>query len=307
MKILQIIINAFLILTVLTTNSCKKEEQLKPNNTVVNNNQVYELLDIDWVLHSGRFYMENMDNGDKNFYDHFGLSQFQSTLDPINGADIPFDTISQGITTWRFTSNNFILNNVNYYEFTYTENTVVAVGMENGSSRPMTIIDIDDISITFKVHEAYGSIDGVNYSYYTTLTFIKSGSSCTSCEPNSDLGYVYQGVIDNNTSINNIINTKWVVTRYDEGLIPYYPNDTLHFINNNEYTINNGTYNNYTLSNIFGNNMTELTLYNFYTIGGDYSGMVLDSFIEDYQINASIFTDIFNTGTNKTVWMVRIQ
>ena len=204
----------FFLTTILLFSSCKKEEPLRPNNTVVSNSEVYEFIDIDWVLSDSRFYMENLDNGDKNFYDHFGSSQFQSTLDPISGADIPFDSISQGVTTWRFTSNNFILNSVKYYEFTHTENTVVAVGMENGSSRPMTIIDIDDVSITFKVHEAYGSLDGINYAYYSTLTFVRAGETCSSCQPNSDYGYVYQGVINNNVSTNEIIGTKWVVTKY---------------------------------------------------------------------------------------------
>jgi len=160
MKYLKII---FFLTTIFLFSSCQKEE-LKPNNTIVSNNQVYEFIDIDWVLTDARFYMENMDNGDKNFYDHFGSSQFQSTLDPVNGADIPFDSISQGVTTWRFTSDNFVLNGVNYYDFTHTDNTIMAIGMENNSSRPMTIIDIDDLSITFLVHEAYGSLDGVNYS-----------------------------------------------------------------------------------------------------------------------------------------------
>jgi len=297
----------FFLTTILLFSSCKKEEPLRPNNTVVSNSEVYEFIDIDWVLSDSRFYMENLDNGDKNFYDHFGSSQFQSTLDPISGADIPFDSISQGVTTWRFTSNNFILNSVKYYEFTHTENTVVAVGMENGSSRPMTIIDIDDVSITFKVHEAYGSLDGINYAYYSTLTFVRAGETCSSCQPNSDYGYVYQGVINDNVSINGIIGTKWVVTKYYDGFSNNYPNDTLDFYSGTQYRINSGTPTNYTSYSIFGNNMSELTLYGFYTIGGDFSGMVPDNFVTNGEINSALFTDIFNTNNDKLVWMVRIQ
>jgi len=297
----------FFLTTILLFSSCKKEEPLRPNNTVVSNSEVYEFIDIDWVLSDSRFYMENLDNGDKNFYDHFGSSQFQSTLDPISGADIPFDSISQGVTTWRFTSNNFILNSVKYYEFTHTENTVVAVGMENGSSRPMTIIDIDDVSITFKVHEAYGSLDGINYAYYSTLTFVRAGETCSSCQPNSDYGYVYQGVINDNVSINGIIGTKWVVTKYYDGFSDTYPNDTLDFYSGTQYRINSGTPTNYTLYSVFGSNMSELTLYGFYTIGGDYSGMVPDNFVTNGQINSVSFTDIFNTNNYKLVEMVRIQ
>ncbi len=296
----------FFLITISFFSSCKKEE-LKPNNTIVSNSEVYEFIDIDWVLTDARFYMENMDNGDKNFYDHFGPSQFQSTLDPVNGADIPFDSISQGVTTWRFTSNNFVLNGVNYYEFTHTNNTVVAIGMENNSSRPMTIIDIDDLSITFLVHEAYGSLDGVNYSYYSTLTFVRAGESCTNCQPSSDYGYIYQGVINNNTSSNSIIGTKWVVTKYYDGFSNNYPNDTLDFYSSTEYRINSGTPQDYTSYSVFGNNMTELTLYGFYTIGGDFSGMVPDNFVNNGEINSALFTDIFNTNNDKLVWMVRVQ
>lgn len=305
MKISKII---FLTVSIFTLFSCKKDV-IKPDNNVLPDTTVYEVVDIDWVLSEGRFYMENMDNGDKVFYDHFGSSQFQSTLDPISGADLPFDTIVKGVTTWRFSSSNFILNGTNFYNFTHVGNTITAVGMENGSSRPMTIIDIDNVSVTFKVHEAYGSLNGYNYEYYSTLTFVKAGQTCNNCQPNAYYGYVYQGVIDNNSSTvsTNLIGTKWVVTKFYDGFSNNYPNDTLFFVTNNKYTINGGTQKNYNLNSVFGNNMSELTLYGFYTIGGDYSGMVPNTFVTDGQINSISFTDIFNTNNDKIVWMTRIQ
>ena len=307
MKKTGIFITFILLTLVLFLQSCKKEEMLQPNNTIVTNDTVYDLIGIDWVLSDGRFYTENMDNGDKSFYDHFGPSQVFSTLDPISGADVPFDTIIQDVTVWNFGNSNFILNGVNSYNFTHFDNTISVIGLENGSSRPINITYLDDITLTVKVHEGYGSLNGVNYAFYNTLTFVKSGETCTSCQPNIDFGYVYQGVINNNTDVNSIIDTKWVVTRYDEGVTPYYPNDTLDFISSTQYTINGGTPTNYTMSSIFGNNMTELTLYGFYTIGGDYSGMVPNGFITNSQINSATFTDIFNTNNDKLVWMVRIQ
>ena len=248
-----------------------------------------------------------MDNGDKSFYDHFGPSQISSTLDPISGADVPFDTIVQDVTVWNFGNSNFILNGTNSYDFTHFDNTLNVIGLENGSSRPITVLDIDDITLTVKVHEGYGSLDGVNYEFYSTLTFVKSGETCTSCQPDADYGYVYQGVINNNTDVSIIIDTKWVVTKFYDGFSNNYPNDTLHFINGNQYTINNGTPYNYTLSSIFGNNMSEITLYGFYTIGGDFSGMVPNNFVINGQINSALFTDIFNTNNDKLVWMDRIQ
>jgi hypothetical protein len=297
----------FFIATIFLFLSCQKEE-LKPDNTIVVDNTIYEFTDIDWVLTDGRFYMENLDNGEKTFYDHFGATQQLSVLNPITGAALPFDTIVQGLTTWRFSANNFILNSTNFYGFTHIDNTVTAVGMENGSSRPMTVIEIDEVSVTFKVHEGYASFDGYNYYFYSTLTFVKAGEACNGCQPDAYFGYTYQGVIPNsNDNTNNLVGTKWVVTKYYDGFSNNYPNDTLDFFNNTQYRINNGTSINYTLSSVFGNNMSELTLYGFYTIGGDFSGMVPNSFVTNGEINSALFTDIFNTNNDKLVWMVRIQ
>ncbi len=307
MKRINILTPIFLLASILFLQSCKKEEPLQPNNNIVVNNTEYEILSIDWVLADGRFYTENMDNGDKSFYDHFGPSQIASTLDPISGADVPFDTIIQDVTTWNFGNSNFILNGTNSYNFTHFDNTLNVIGLENGSSRPITVLDIDDVKLTVKVHEGYGSLDGVNYEFYSTLTFVKSGQTCTSCQPDSDYGYVYQGVINNNVDVSVIIDTKWVVTKFYDGFSNNYPNDTLHFINGNQYTINSGTPYNYTLYSIFGNNMSEITLYGFYTIGGDFSGMVPNNFVTNGQINSALFTDIFNTNNDKLVWMDRIQ
>lgn len=307
MKKMKILLQILIIVSITLFTSCKKET-IQPDNTIVNvNNTVYDFIGIDWVLTDGRFYTENLDNGEKFFYDHFGSSQFNSTLDPISGVDIPFDSITQDVTTWNFGNSNFILNGTNFYNFTHTNNTVSVIGMENGSSRPITILDLDDTKMTVKVHEAYGSLNGSNYEYYTTLTFIKSGLTCTNCQPDADYGYVYQGVVNNNTSVNEIVGTKWVVTKYYDGFSNNYPNDTLHFVSNNQYTINGGTTTNYTLTSIFGNNMSEMTLYGFYTIGGDFSGMVPNNFVTNGQINSALFTDIFNTNNDKLVWMDRIQ
>ena len=295
------------LVTIFLFSSCQKEE-IRPDNTVVGNDTVYEFLDIDWVLSDGRFYMDNLDNGDKTVYNHFSNTQNESTLDPINGADIPFDTIVRGITTWRFSSDDFILNNSNFYGFTHVNETITSIGMENGSARPMTIVDIGENYITFKVHEAYGSFGGENYHYYSTLTFVKSGETCNDCQPNVYYDYTYNGVVNNNSiSPNTIVGTKWLVTKFNVGAETYYPNDTLHFVGSNNYTINSGTYYNYTLSNIFGNNMSELNLYNFYTIGGDYGGLVPSDFVNNGVLNAVNFNDIFNVGSDKIVWMSRIE
>ncbi len=292
------------ILTVFT--SCKKEEPLRPDNNIVNTTENAELIGINWVLSDGRFYVENLDNGDLSYYDHFGPSQTMSTLDPIDGADVPFDTIVQDVTTWNFGNSNFTLNGVNSYPYSGTETAPSVNGLENGSSRPMEVIELTETKLTVKVHEGYASDGTYNYHYFSTLTFVKQGEVCTSCQPNAEYGYTYGGIITNTPSTNELSGTKWVVTKFYDGFANNYPNDTLTF-SVNTYTINGGTPYNYTLSSVFGNNMSELTLYNFYTIGGDYSGMVPSDFVINGQINSATFSDIFNVGNDKLVWMTRIQ
>lgn len=306
MKISTVISNLFFITILFLTFSCKKEE-IKPDNSIVVDNTVYEFMDIDWVLSSGRLYVENLDNGDKKLYDHFGPSQFQSSLDPINGAAVPFDEITKSVTTWRFTTSNFVLDGSNFYNFTHSGNTISVVGLENGSSRPITIITLDNSSMTVKVNEDYVSDGGVNYKIFSTLTFVKQGTTCNGCEPNAISGYTYQGVFGGSTSQSSIVGTKWVVTKFYDGFSNNFPNDTLFFTSGTQYTINGGTPKSYTLTTGFGNNMSTLSLYGFYTIGGDYSGMVPNSFVSDGQINSVSFTDMFNTNNDKLVWMTRIQ
>jgi len=297
-----------ILLSVLTIISCKKEEPLRPDNTIVTPQPTnYSILGINWVLTEGRFYVENMDNGDLTYYDHFSSTQNQSTLDPVNGADVPFDTIIQDITTWNFGNTNFTLNGGNSYGFTSSGSNISIIGLENGSSRPMIVLELTDTKLTVKIHEGFGSVNGENLNYFSTLTFLKQGETCNNCQPNVLYGYMYGGVITNTISVNDIIGTKWVVTKFYDGFANNYPNDTLDFISGINYTINNGTPYNYTITSIFGNNMSELTLYNFYTIGGDFSGVVPNSFVTNGEINSALFTDIFNTNNDKLVWMVRIQ
>ena len=101
--------------------------------------------------------------------------------------------------------------------------------------------------------------------------------------------------------------TTWVVTRYNNGLSGnVYPNDTLNFISNTFYTINGGSNRSYSLSNVVGNNNKSLSLYSFTTLGGDYSGQVIGTFLNDSVINNSQFTDMFNVNNTVTLWMERI-
>ena len=297
----------FLITLVFLSTSCEKEVIEIPENNVVIVENNAELIGYNWILSDGRIYLENMDNGDKSYYDHFGNNQNISNLQPINGSDILFDSLIQDITTWNFGNSNFTLNGEYAYEMNGTTEIVSINGLEDGSSRSLIVLELTEEKLTVRVGEGYASSNGSNYNYFSTLTFIKQGESCTSCQPNALYGYTYGGLITQSTEENEIVGTKWVVTKYYDGFSNNYPNDTLHFVSNNQYTINGGTTTNYTLSNIIGNNMSEMTLYGFYTIGSDFSGFVPSNFIERGQINSALFSDIFNTNNDKLVWMSRIQ
>jgi len=297
----------FLITLIFLSTSCEKEVIEIPENNVVIVENNAELIGYNWVLSDGRIYLENMDNGDKSYYDHFGDNQNISNLQPINGSDVLFDSLIQDITTWNFGNSNFTLNGENAYEMNGTTEIVSINGLEDGSSRSLIVLELTEEKLTVRVGEGYTSSNGSNYNYFSTLTFVKQGETCTSCQPNALYGYTYGGLITQSTEENEIVGTKWVVTKYYDGFSNNYPNDTLHFVSNNQYTINGGTTTNYTLSNIIGNNMSEMTLYGFYTIGGDFSGFVPSNFIESGQINSALFSDIFNTNNDKLIWMSRIQ
>jgi hypothetical protein len=120
-------------------------------------------------------------------------------------------------------------------------------------------------------------------------------------------GYIVAYGHNNGSSNATIKGTKWVVTRYNNGLSGnVYPNDTLDFVTDNTYTINGGSQKNYTISNVIGNNNKSLSLYSFTTLGGDYSGQILGSYLSDGQINNAQFKDLFNVNNKVTIWMEKL-
>jgi hypothetical protein len=300
----------YLILALtLTFVSCKKEE-LKPinDNTVVENNAPFE--GVNWVLSEARVYLENIDNGEKYVYDYFGGGVTEANTHIFGGyTGVTLDSIKQNYTTWFFQNGTFTLNGTDSWEYTDYNMTYSPIGLVGGTSRPIEVTHVDDESMTVTYHEAYGSNNGINYNYYSELTFVKAGVSCNDCQPSVGYGWVYGGVWNPSITATSSLNgTKWVVTRYNNGLSGnVYPNDTLEFISNTYYTINGSSQRAYTLNGVAGNNMKSLTLYSFTTLGGDYSGQVLGTFIDDWVINNSEFTDMFNVNNTVTVWMERIQ
>jgi hypothetical protein len=290
---------SLIVLFTLTFSSCKKEEPLRPDNTHYIEDGTYTVEGITWVLVDAKIYRDNLDNNDQEVFDHFGGSRFESSMALYSVSPVIMDSIKQNVTTWVFNNDVFTWNGTNQYEYTVYDNRVwTPIGLENGSARPIEIKQIDDVSMTVSVHEAYESDGTYNYKYWTELTFVKSGESCNNCVPDTKYGYVYSGIWE--TPVNSsttMEGTTWVVTRYNNGLSGnVYPNDTLDFISQTFYTINGSGNRSYSLSNVIGNNNKSLSLYSFSTLGGDYSGL-----------NNSQMTDMFDVNNTVTVWMERIQ
>lgn len=289
--------------------SCEKEEIKLPvnNNTPTPTNRTVE--GTEWVVTHGYLYMENLDNGELTVYDHFGPNKTESSLSAFSSGTTMLDTIKQNYTTWFFYDGTFTLNGDESWEYTDYNDTYSVIGLSGGTSRPITVIDISDNSLSVVVYEAYNSYNGVNYHYFTILTLTPLNVVCNGCYPDVMYGWTHGGVYEQQEEEVDvsIIGTRWVVTRYLTSFGNYYPNDTLDFINGNKYTINGGSQRTYTLSGVVGNNMKSLDLWGFTTLGGDYSGQVHSTFIEDGVINNSNFHDMFNVNNTVVLWMERIQ
>ena len=51
--------------------------------------------------------------------------------------------------------------------------------------------------------------------------------------------------------------------------------------------------------------MKSISLYSFTTLGGDWSGQVQGTFINDWVINNAPFTSLLGSSPNSTIWMMR--
>ncbi len=215
--------------------------------------------------------------------------------------------ISKGMTTWKFTSSNqFVLDGSSTYNYNTNTNGIFNVyGMENGSPRNIEVLNSTNDVMNVKVYESNGN-DGVNnFTFYTVLTFVKVGYTGTVTEYTVPSGYSYSGVVGNPSTATTLVGTKWVVTKYVQNFVTQLPNDTLEFISTTQYTINGYTPRNYSLS-IVGNNNKSLSLYSFTTLGGDWSGQVQGTFINDWVINNTLFTNMFVTTPDARIWVIRI-
>lgn len=306
------IFNILLVLLVIGFTSCKKEV-IEPANpqTTINNPANVNPIGYTWELYSGRVFVKNTDNNTNFYYDHFGPSKSSSNLDIFSPSWLPIDIITKGSTNWKFNSSNqFILDGGSTYNYNVNTNGIFNVyGLENGSARNIEVLNSTNDYMNVKVFESVGNDGTYNYSFYTVLTFVKVGFTGTPVLNNVPAGYSYNGVIGGSTPVTtSLVGTKWVVTKFIQNFVSTYPSDTLEFISNTQYKINGSTPRTYNLSSIVGNNMKSLSLYSFTTLGGDWSGQVQGTFINDWVVNNSNFSNIMSTSSpDARLWMVRLQ
>jgi hypothetical protein len=104
---------------------------------------------------------------------------------------------------------------------------------------------------------------------------------------------------------NDLTGTRWVIYKVIKNLNTVNCSDTLSFKSRTYYTLNNGAIRNYNLQYISGTGMYSFTIYYCYTLGGNYSGQILSTFIQDGQINALTMKNLY-TNEKIIVWMKKI-
>ncbi|MFT5780125.1 MAG: hypothetical protein ACI837_003086 [Crocinitomicaceae bacterium] len=119
----------------------------------------------------------------------------------------------------------------------------------------------------------------------------------------------------------SLVGTSWVIDRYDnaESQLSYFPSDTLNFISDTTYSVNNGSTRSYSLYNgtypQYQNTYqpylydTEklLTLNDCLTLGGSYRGVIKKTGVDDGQLNNIDFEEVNTISTNDIIiWVHRI-
>jgi hypothetical protein len=306
----------------IASNSDDSDEESTSDTIIFRDTTTYDIdyipdsliLGREWTLVDGRVYVENLDRGHKNVYNYFDDTTNTASMSLYDPSIVLMDEIERGVTTWYFSGDTFLLNGQYIYYFQkqynpYNDLILRPYGFAGGTSRPTIVVDADETHMKVSVRESYNSDNVYNYNYVSELIF-ENKSVRPSIDTSFIDGYDYNGrwIYTDPDPSSNLSGTKWVITRYNNGLSGNtYPNDTLDFISSTEYTINGGLPRPYTISNVIGNNMKSLSLYYLTTLGGDYSGQVLSTFMDDGFINNTEFHDLFNVNNRVTMWIERIN
>ena len=146
------------------------------------------------------------------------------------------------------------------------------------------------------------SCEKEEYSPYVEIE--ETNQDTTHWQAQYNNGGTLTGGGQSNTTLSG---TTWVLTKYVSSFATEYPNDTIHFIDNNTYSVNNGGDRPYTLSSIPSSTNYELTLSYFFPFGGSsYSANVGYYFVDDGEINNVEFTNIQNTTSKIRAWFIKL-
>ena len=106
---------------------------------------------------------------------------------------------------------------------------------------------------------------------------------------------------------NGLYGTNWKIVKYVTAFATEHPNDTIHFISDNQYRLNSQTVSyKYVLTSITGSTNYSLTLYYFSPFGGShYGGQIGHNYATDGVMNNIIFNDLYNSVTLK-VWLIKL-
>ena len=106
---------------------------------------------------------------------------------------------------------------------------------------------------------------------------------------------------------NDLVGTQWVLTKMVSSFATEYPNDTISFTSNTEYTMNGGAVRPYQLNSLPSSTNYDLSLYYFSPFGGShYGGQVGFYFVSDGEINNVEFEDTQNSSTTIRAWFTKI-
>lgn len=120
--------------------------------------------------------------------------------------------------------------------------------------------------------------------------------------------YTDGGTINTGIGANNdLVGTTWVLTEYRVNYSTKYPKDTIRFIDNTHYTIQNGVQRTYSLASGVASTNKSLSFNLFYPFGGsNYSGQVGGTFVSDGVINNAEFKDLQNSSVKIIAFFKKI-
>jgi len=279
-----------------------------------------KILNKDWVLTSARVYVENRDLKTKTYYDYFDGDVKSASMSLFDPTEVPiFDEITLHQTTWNFENGEYFTVDGEHTYYMQTHYNPLGdlifrpYGFNGGTARPIVVQYATNEMMKVITRESFNSDNQYNYKYFSELTFKKVGTGY-GYDNQIIEGYGYGGLWEydyattSNSVEQSLAGTEWVIKRYDRGVEPYYPNDTLKFLSSNTYTINsNPLERRYSIYNVTNTNMSSITLYGLTTLSGDFTGEVLTQSISDGEINNVEFSSIWNNQNKANVWIERIN